>query len=468
MRAHTPDVFLTPKELRSKAQGWPRFWRPTLGVWAARTPTLKGLRTEHHAQPFQGWDGANMLTWSRPQTARPTPGFAPRPLWGRKTAGTLIVAAIGFTLLWGCGQQPKSQGSTDRPARSGVPGEILIPPDSPKLSRIKVESVREQNVALDEVVAPGVVEVNPNRMSQVLMPVAGRVRRVLVGLGDAVKEGQPVVAIISLEVGAAVAAYRQAEAGVGQARAAVAKAEADLTRISDLFAHRATAQKEVLAAENSLTQAKAEFEQKSASRDEALERLKIMGLQPADLTQEVIVRAPLSGKVVEIRVAPGEYRNDTSTPLLQIADLSTVWIAADVPESLIRLVTVGERIEVELPAYPGETFYARVTRIADFVDPATRAIKVRAEMANQGGRLRPEMWARIRHLETFRLVPVIPEGAVVQTEGRSIVYVERSPGVFREVEVKLGHRNGDVFPVLGGLKTGDRVVVDGTMLLRSP
>jgi cobalt-zinc-cadmium efflux system membrane fusion protein len=344
---------------------------------------------------------------------------------------------------------------------------VVLAADSPKLSRIKVANVEQAEVALNEVVAPGVIEVNPNRMAQVLMPVAGRVKQVLARLGDSVKQGQQLVSIESPEVGAAISAYRQAEAAVTQARATAGKAEADLARVSDLYAHRAIAQKEVLNAENMLSQARTEIEQKRAARDEALRRLEILGLRPGEFSQDIAARAPISGKVVEIRVVAGEYRNDTSTPLLRIADLGTVWVAADVPEALIRFVSLGERIEVELPAYPGEIFPGRVTRIADSADPQTRSIKVRAEMSNPAGRFRPEMFARIRHLQNVRTLPVVPPGAVIQGEGRAIVYLERAPGVFLEREVELGPRNGDRMPVLSGLKPGDRIVVDGAMLLRT-
>ena len=94
-------------------------------------------------------------------------------------------------------------------------------------------------------------------------------------------------------------------------------------------------------------------------------------------------------KVMEIAVAPGEYRNDTSASLMTIADLSTVWMSASVPETRIRYIEVGEAVRAEFSAYPGEEFRARVMRIADTVDAQTRTIKVDAEIPNPTGRLRP-------------------------------------------------------------------------------
>jgi cobalt-zinc-cadmium efflux system membrane fusion protein len=299
------------------------------------------------------------------------------------------------------------------------------------------------------------------------MPVPGRVRKVLVRLGDAVREGAPLLWVESPEVGSTTAAYRQAQAAVNQSQAALLKAEADLNRLRDLYENRAVAKKEVLNAESLLAQAQAELEQAQASREEAVHRAEILGLKPGEFGQEVTVRAPISGKVLDITVSPGEYRNDTSAALMTIADLSTVWMVSDIPESSIRQIKGGEPIEIELSAYPGETLQARVARIADTVDAQTRTVRVWAEMKNPNGRFRPEMFGRIRHSETVRLVPVVPVGAVIQGNGRTTVLLERSSGVFQPVEVEIGERHGDQIPVLKGLKPGDRVVVDGAMLLKT-
>ena len=105
-------------------------------------------------------------------------------------------------------------------------------------------------------------------------------------------------------------------------------------------------------------------------------------------------------------VAPGEYRNDTGTPLMTIADLSRVWLASDVPESAIRLIRVGEHVTTTMVAYPGEAFEGRVARIADVLDPQTRTVKVYVDLANPGGRFRPEMFATIRWERDGLAVPL--------------------------------------------------------------
>lgn len=127
---------------------------------------------------------------------------------------------------------------------------------------------------------------------------------------------------------------------------------------------------------------------------------------------------------------------------------------------------VGERFDVTLSAFPSETFKSRVARIADSVDPQTRTIEVWAELSNPQGRLRPDMFGEVRHIESFHRVPTVPVSAVIQAQKRSIVYGEVSKGKFVQADVEVGKRSGDRIPILAGIKHGDRVVVDGAMLLR--
>jgi cobalt-zinc-cadmium efflux system membrane fusion protein len=347
------------------------------------------------------------------------------------------------------------------------PERIVVPPGSALLRQLRVESVQECDVAIGRIEAPGKVEVNPDRVFRVMLPVAGRVAEVYARLGDAVKESSPLLALESPDAEAAVSSYLQADAARSQAHSALIKAQADYERLKDLYEHDAVAQKEVLSAENMLVQARAAVEQAEALRRQAQARLEILGLQPAQFGQRIMVRAPISGKVLEVNVARGEYRNDTTVPVMTIADLSTVWISADVPESAIRLIRVGEQVDIELVAYPGKVFQGRVARIADTVDPQTRTVKVRAELSNRDERFRPEMFGRIVHTETVRRLPVVPATALVHDPGGSVMFREDAPGVFRRVQVSAGPPSGDRVPILEGVRAGDRVVTQGVMLLQA-
>ena len=222
----------------------------------------------------------------------------------------------------------------------------------------------------------------------------------------------------------------------------------------------------MLATESALTQAKAAVDQAQASREQALRRLAVLGLTPGDFQQQVVVRSPLAGKVLELSVVPGEYRTDTSSSVMTVADLATVWVTSQVSESYIRFIQVGEQVEISLVAYPNEIFAGHVSRIADTVDPQMRTVKVQAEMDNRDGRLRPEMYGSIHHVEATAKTVVIPAGAVVQNESDSVVFVETEPGRFDERAVTLGKRAGSVVRVLSGVKAGEVVAVDSVMLLK--
>lgn len=334
------------------------------------------------------------------------------------------------------------------------------------VTQYRVEAVTGREVPVNVVTAPGKIEANTNRISRVLPPVAGRVTQVLVKFGDSVAETQPLAILEAAEADTVVSNVLQAEAALNQAKASLTKAEADLERLRDLYENKAIARKELLQAENQEAQAKGSCKQAEALLRQTLRRLDLLDLKKDEFGQKIVVRAPIPGKVLEVNVAPGEFRNDPNSVLMTIADLGTVWVTADIPESSIRFIQRGERIETELTAYPGEIFPGRVTQIGDMVDPQTRTIKVRGELDNRSGRLRPEMFGQIRHIDAVRPMPCVPLAAVVQVQGRSVVFVESAPGKYDQREVTPGERIGDAIPVLAGLRAGERVVFDGALLVK--
>jgi cobalt-zinc-cadmium efflux system membrane fusion protein len=366
----------------------------------------------------------------------------------------------------GCGGRPTPQAAAAPPAGSVTDDTVVLSSESPMLKQLHRERAAVRDLPTDEIVAPGKIEVNPNRVSKVVLPVTGRVVTVLVKTGDAVKKDQPLLTIQSPDADSAMSAFLSARAAEGQADVALGKAQADADRAADLFEHNAVAKKDVQAADSALAQAKAAVEQARASREQSARRLAVLGLSSNGFDQQVVVRAPLSGKVLELSVVPGEFRNDTTAPVMTIADLSTVWVGSQVPESYIRFVQLGERVEISLVAFPGQMFEGRVSRIADTVDPATRTVKVQAELDNTRGLLRPEMFGSIHHIESTKPTTVIPAGAVIQSGDRSTVFVETTPGRFVQRKVTVGPRAGELVRVVSGVSPGDVVVTDGAMLLQ--
>jgi membrane fusion protein, heavy metal efflux system len=387
-----------------------------------------------------------------------------------RSAFVIAFVLVGvMSLLLGCGRRDDPLASaaprTSEPARRS--DLVAIPPDSPQAKQMRVEPVRTADMPIDEVVAPGKIVINPNRTSKLLLPVAGRIVSVTAQLGDAVAQGQPLVAVESPDADAAVAAYQQAQAAERQAQATLGKAQTEADRAQKLYDALASSQKDLVSAQNDLALAKAGLETARAAVDVARRKLELLGLNATDYHQRTWARAPIAGKVLDITVAPGEYRNDTSAPLMTIAELGTVWVSSDVPESGIRLIHVGDQVTLTCVAYPGQTFSGRVTRIGDVLDPQSRTVKVYLELPNPQGRLRPEMFCNIRHAGSLRPTPVLPVSALVEEYGAPVVFVERAPGQYERRQVTVGTRSGDVVPVLSGVQAGDRVIVDGAILLKA-
>jgi cobalt-zinc-cadmium efflux system membrane fusion protein len=196
------------------------------------------------------------------------------------------------------------------------------------------------------------------------------------------------------------------------------------------------AEKDLLQAQNDLATAKSGYEIAQAVREQTWRKLQLLELKPTEFRRAVLVRAPLTGQVLEVNVAPGEYRaaisfhTDTTAPLMTIADLSTVWVSSDVPEPFIPLIHIGEPVAITLVAFPDQTLTGRVARIGDVLDAQTRTLKVHVELPNPVGRFRPEMYGTIRHSGPSRPTLVVPAAALIQEYGRSVVFVERGPGRF--------------------------------------
>lgn len=380
--------------------------------------------------------------------------------------------ALAALATGACGRGETAAGAATSGARPAA-DVVVVPADSPQLQQIRVEPVRVAEVASEELVAPARIVADPNRTARVLPPVQGRVTAVLVRLGDRVEQGQPLVTLESPDADAAVATFLQTQAGERQARATLQKAETDLARASDLYQVRAVAEKDLLAAQNDAAQARLGLEGAEAARQQAFRKLELLGLEPATFRQAALVRAPISGKVLEVNVAPGEYRgavathSDTTTPpLLTIADLGTVWVQADVPEPLLRLVHVGQPVTITLVSFPDEVFGGTVSRIGDVLDPQTRSLKVTVTLPNPAGRFRPEMFGSIRQPGPRHSLPVLPADAVVLEYGRPVVFVERAPGQFERRAVATGARAESLVAITRGVQAGERIVVDGAVLLR--
>jgi RND family efflux transporter MFP subunit len=216
----------------------------------------------------------------------------------------------------------------------------------------------------------------------------------------------------------------------------------------------------------------------------ARQRLKLLGVSPQEIdaigtsaqaVPRVVIRSPRSGYVIGKAVVAGA-KVDEGMTLLEVADLSVVWIEADVYEKDIALLRVGQKVRAAMES-TSESLSGRVALIYPQMDAATRTNRVRFEVENPRGDLRPGMYATVRISTALGEVApspaaanagevlAVPERAVIDTGSKQIVYAEREPGLFEGVEVQLGPRCGEFYPVLKGLQAGDRVAAAGAFLV---
>lgn len=180
----------------------------------------------------------------------------------------------------------------------------------------------------------------------------------------------------------------------------------------------------------------------------------------------VTFRSPSSGYVIEKTVVQGAYVAPGQT-LYRIADLSRVWVDADVYERDTSFVAEGRAATVTLDAYPGERFAGRVVYVYPYVDASTRAMKVRLELANPAGRLRPGMFANVELEAPLGVITLVPTDAVVDSGRRQLVFVAEGDGYFLPRDVRVGHRLGDRVQILEGLEEGEQVAASATFFLDS-
>jgi len=186
-----------------------------------------------------------------------------------------------------------------------------------------------------------------------------------------------------------------------------------------------------------------------------------------DLLHPLELKAPMSGRVVERHGAVGDMI-DKTTALYTISNVATLWCIANVNETDMSLVRVGQPATVTVLSYPDDKFYGKVIRVGDSVNEQTRTLEVRIEVQNQGGMLKAGLFANAALRTTSAAEGLfVPDTSVQNVGGRSTVFVEEAPGTYRATEVRLGHEIGTMHEVLDGLAAGARVVTTGSFILKS-
>lgn len=362
-----------------------------------------------------------------------------------------LVLAFLCVALWACHGQEEPK----KPPGPALPkGEVLLGQDSPKRGYIKeavVEPVRRP--LMDP--AAGIVAYDETRTARVSSPIAGRVVGDIAPLGARLQAGAPLAALDSPDLGQAQADYIKAQADQNLAERA-------FKRLQELYGQGVAPRKDFDQAQDDLERARGEAER-------ARLRLANLGAQGARADNRFILRAPIAGEVTERRINPGmEVRPDLPDPLFVLSDLGRVWVLMDVFEKDLGLIHVGREVRVKTQAFPGQVFQGVVDYISRVVDPASRTVKVRCVLPNPDKKLLPAMYASVEvQSDPGDLAVVVPLGSLF-TEGESDwIFVALGDGRYQKRPVKVGLRLKEQAVISEGLRAGDRLVVDGALLLRT-
>ena len=331
-------------------------------------------------------------------------------------------------------------------------GQVLVPDGSPLRQTLVVQPVSMQTVQVPFVL-PATVDADPAKLVRILPPLVGRVVGLDKQLGDSVRAGDVLFRLESADLA-------QAVSDAQKARATLTLTQRALDRQRDLAAAEISSTRDLEQAQSDLEQARSE-----AARAQArLAQLGVGSRGTAD-GRVLPVRSPIAGHVVDLNAANGAYWNDLTAPLMTVADLSTVFVTANVDEKEMGSVYVGQATRLAFDAYPGEMLDAKVRYVGELLDPDTRRIKVRMPVANRDGRLKPGMFATATFLSKPHPALLVPLTAVVQSGFNSRIFVEVAPWRFEPRVVKLGAASQGSVEVVSGLKGNERIVVkDGVLL----
>jgi cobalt-zinc-cadmium efflux system membrane fusion protein len=344
-----------------------------------------------------------------------------------------------------------SGGSDDSRARL-----FSVPPE--QMSHVQVISVVPTR--LRRVLRlPGTVAYNGFETTPVITQISGPVSRILISPGENVRAGQPMLYVASPD-------FAQLRTNYLKAKAAFALAQKSYARAQDLYQHRALAAADLEQAESTQNQAQADLQA-------AEQALTVVGIEHPDRLSkdttmpEVPVLAPIAGEAVERLASPGQVIQAGATQVFTISNMASVWVLVSVYERDMGAVHMGDPVTIQTDAYP-EEFHGRISYIGAALDPNTHTLPVRIITQNPGEKLKKDMY--VTATVEAGVIPnalTVPDSAVLRdAQNEPFVYVEVSPNQFGERPVTVGENADGKTRVLGGLKTGERVIADGSLFLQ--
>jgi len=325
---------------------------------------------------------------------------------------------------------------------------------TPKPLQLKTAVAQERTVS-DTLEIPARIQVDPARVVRVFPPAGGRLVRVTVRPGDFARKGEVLAILESSDVS-------QARADLVKAQAEAEKSQRALERSKVLLDHQVISEREY-------EDAKAQQIEDASELQRARARLQVLGASLNGADNEVSVKAPISGTVLDIGSTSGELSKstDNANPICTIADLSSVWIMGDVFEKDLPDVHAGEPVTLTVNAYPNRHWDGKISLVSQAVDPNTRTVKVRVISANPKRELMPDMFASLQVQRPATTALVIPAAALLHEGGDTTVMVKKGDNDFERRLVSARSLGSDNAIVTSGLKPGETVVTEGAALLRS-
>ena len=364
----------------------------------------------------------------------------------------IIFIFLGLTLLISC-----SKSNNAPEVKKLDPLEIAITPEIQK--QIKTEVVGNQDVS-ETLMIPGRLEAQNLRLAKIGSPINGRVSDIYGGLGDVVKKGQVLARVNSIELTQNQLTLIKATQLIGLKTKAVERAkllfEADV--ISKAEMQRIEAELEAVKADSRASKDQLEILGMSSK---AIEKLESSG--QVNSFGDVISRT--NGTIITKMINLGQIVQPEDV-LFSVADLSKLWGVAEIPEQQVAFVQKDQDVTIEVPAL-NKKIQGKIVYEGDIVNPETRTVMVRTEIDNSDLKLKPDMLISmfIQSKKVSKLA--IPTSAVVRENDRNYIFVQNTPNTFRLREVELGHKDGQLINVLGGVSQGETIVSDGAFHLNS-
>jgi cobalt-zinc-cadmium efflux system membrane fusion protein len=365
-----------------------------------------------------------------------------------------VTPAITLTLALILSACAEKTAPPPEPAAVVLQGnQLRYPSNHPQLSLLKAVDVRPSTAVAIEL--PARVVWNETKTQRIYAPLAGRVTAIRADVGQSVQPGTTLALLASPEFG-------QAQAESMRAGIDVELARKTLTRQRELLDAGVLARKD-------FDQADADLQRAQAESSRAQARARLYG-GSSQVNQQLAIASGIRGVVVERNLNPGqELRPDQSgagvPALFVLSDPTNLWVQIDARDNDLGSLKPGSEFELVVPALANEKFVGKVVALSDAIDPTTRTIKVRGEIANPSRRLKAEMLANARLERHLGGGLVIPASAVVLRGAQHIVYVQSAIGVFEPHEVRLSYQDSRQAVVSRGLEAGDKVVSENALLL---